>query len=127
MYFKKYLLLIFVATSFINSYSQSSEQKGKLKAIIADDKKKLLTGVTVSLLNIKDSSVAKFGVTDADGSVIIEEIKSGNYFLKLTYTGFETFFSKQFTIDENNLVADLKELVLVQDTKQLSEVTVVAQ
>src|SRR5579871_815485 len=127
MYFKKYFLLLISIAFIVNSYAQSSSTKGKLTAKIFDEKKNELGGVTVLLLSAKDSGVAKFGVTDAGGSVVMEEIKSGNYFLKLTYTGFETFFSKTFLIDDSNALIELKEIVMTQSAKQLNEVTVIAQ
>ncbi|RYZ33378.1 MAG: hypothetical protein EOP49_35990 [Sphingobacteriales bacterium] len=57
-----------------------------------------LENVTAELLKSKDSLLAKASISDKQGTVIFENIKPGDYFIKLSMIGFGAYLSPGFNI-----------------------------
>ena len=58
--------------------------------IIDDSTNKPIDYASIKLFSIKDSTL-KMGIfTNADGKFNLEQVPYGNYYLKITYTGYET-------------------------------------
>ncbi|HMO62928.1 MAG TPA: TonB-dependent receptor [Ferruginibacter sp.] len=118
---KKFTFLLFAALCLSWS-AQAQTISGKVKA--ADGK--ALSKATVSLLNAKDSTVAKFGVTDANGAYTIPLVKSGKYLTSTSFVGYKTTYSDVFEVAGADV--KLPEVVLSATSgKDLAEVQVVAK
>jgi iron complex outermembrane recepter protein len=65
---------------------------------IKDTDEKPLANATVSLLRVKDSSVAKLAVTDKEGKFLMSGIREGKYRLMASYVGHSNGFSAPFDI-----------------------------
>lgn len=77
-------------------------------------------------MKIKDSSIYKGVITNQDGKYCFENINKDNYFLKITATGFNTFYSDKIEYDSLNLVT-LPSIKLNSKDIDLNEVSVVVQ
>lgn len=126
MYRKMALLFTLCSCSFLITAAQTKIPDGMVTLKVTDGMNKPLPGVTVSLLQQKDSILLKFAVTETDGSVTIEVPESGNYFIRLSHTAFETLFSS-FVIDEKNSPVNLGVLILQPAARQLAAATVISQ
>src|SRR5687767_12375017 len=71
----------------------------QINGSVKDPLGKGIGNATVSLLNAKDSSVAKLALTKADGIFAIGGIKSGKYLLSTSHVGFNKTFSSFFDFD----------------------------
>ena len=80
----------------------------------------------IGLLKIKDSSIYKGVITNQDGKYCFENINKDNYFLKITATGFNTFYSDKIEYDSLNSVT-LPSIKLNSKGIDLNEVSVVVQ
>ncbi len=89
---------------------------------------KPLTGATISLLEVKDSSLVKVTVTADDGKFELENIQPGNYFISATNTGFKLYYTSAFWFDQKNTSLSIP--VIKMETASagtLSAVTVTAK
>lgn len=80
-----------------------------------------LFGVTVLLINARDSTQRSGTTTDADGRFAFPNLSRGAYRLRLSYIGYNT---EQVQIRPFNSVQDLGTLQLSSNSKNLKEVTV---
>ncbi|HEU4472803.1 MAG TPA: outer membrane beta-barrel protein [Flavisolibacter sp.] len=78
-----------------------------------------LAGASVSLLN-KDSSQVRHVLTDSNGRFALSHDRNGSYFLLVSHTGYHSYKSVAFDLDDTDLGA----IRLVALTKGLKEVTV---
>lgn len=80
------LSVLIAATSFAQQVSGT----------VKDQQGKPVSGSTVSLLNSKDSSVAKLAVSASDGHYSFSSIKNGKYVISFTHVGFVPSYSATF-------------------------------
>lgn len=79
------LLLILVNACLANAQSVSGNVK--------DAEGKNVTNATVSLLNKKDSSIAKLAVSGKDGNYSFQSVKPATYIIKVSFVGYATTLS----------------------------------
>lgn len=97
-------------------------QTGKLKisGTVVDSAATPLVGATVTMMHAKDSVLAGFSTTQADGSFLIGRLKKDNYILTISYIGYETLTQTLKINKEENL----GNLTLEEESKILNEVLV---
>src|SRR6266496_677117 len=83
----------------LSAMAQTSTTGGKVSGKITDEKNEPLTGAVAELRHAKDSSLAKASVADAEGKFVMENIKAGNYFLKVSLVGFNAHTGNSFTVE----------------------------
>lgn len=108
-------------------------QNTTVRGMIMDEKSnKPLSYVNITLMKVSDSTLVKGALSEADGSFEINRIDYGEYYLRVLYTGYDTWLSEAFTLSrENNKkefenivigpVANLLEAAVVQAEKPLFE------
>ncbi|WP_198513460.1 outer membrane beta-barrel protein [Confluentibacter lentus] len=94
-----------------------------LSGKVVDANKLPLVYTNVVLLMDEDDTSLKGTITDNTGFFKIDNLKSGNYQLKITYLGFKTYIQ---TINLNSNT-NLNTIVLEEDTEELGGVLVVAK
>ncbi len=107
----------FTILAFVFSVSLFG-QMGMITGIVADDKEAGLEFANVILVNSKDSSMVKAGISDASGKFELENIPSGNYKIRVELLGYEGVFFNSFPY-ESGAKKDLGTLSL----KPLTNVT----
>jgi Outer membrane protein beta-barrel family/CarboxypepD_reg-like domain len=117
---KLILLSCLIASAFITKAQVNGLVKGKLIDTIA---KLSLSEATVSVMLLKDSSLASFIISDKKGIFEIPNLDAGDYLLMISYTGYENF-QKKFSITTEKKVADLGEIILQKEYKTLTGVVV---
>src|ERR1051326_6127922 len=99
---------------------------------VKDQQGKALPGSTISLLNAKDSSVAKLAVSNNDGHFSFIVSKTGRYIITASHVGYVPVYSAAFdlsgsgetnvpTLELNKLAGELK-AVTVTTKKPMVEV-----
>ena len=117
---KYYLLLL----GFLLSSSLIMAQT--ISGTIKDEQGKTLSGASVALKKLKDSSIAKLAVTNSSGRYEFPSTQAGNYFLNVTYVGHATKNSASFEFSgAGDMTAP--ELSLSKVSGNLQEVTVVSR
>ena len=115
----KYYFFFLLASSFLNA--QSFSINGKI-ALESNEK----AAVTSILLYPENSqTLVKAVVTDSNGNFIFSNIKTGNYFIKINYIGFQSYNSNVFSITDKNI--ELPLIALQKSTEALEEIVIKKQ
>ena len=113
----------FIALSFT---THAQIKAGKVTGTIKDNQDKLIAAATITLLKVKDSSVAKVGLADKNGRYELENIKFGKYLVSVTAAEHARGFSPVFEITEFKPEVLLNTITLSSQVKSLGAVTVTA-
>jgi hypothetical protein len=92
---------------------------------VTDDKGEPVSFCPIALLNATDSAIVKGTIVNENGNYIFENIKAGNYLLKVSYVGYmDTIVSIGKTDSLSQLT--IEPLVLKESQVNLNEVSVTA-
>ena len=122
----KKLCIAFFLLHTILGFTQNTTL-GKISGTVVEENKKPLEFVTVTLHRAKDSVLVKGGLTDNKGVFDIENLKMGQYFIRISQVGFEKYASPLIDISESTPSVFLPEIALKSATTALGAVTVTAQ
>jgi iron complex outermembrane receptor protein len=115
---RRLLLLLF--TFFYGAAFSQTGVRGKL---IDQSENNPLEYASVSVYQLKDSTLAAGMVTSQDGTFIIENLKSGDYYLLAQFLGYEIKTISEILISKNQML-DLGTIFLSPDQQLLAEVEV---
>ena len=87
---------------------------------------KPLQYVNILLRQLPDSALVKGTITNSLGNFKLENIKHGTFFITYSYSGFERKNSAAFEISNSNNEIKLEAVKLLEDNKQLKQVTITA-
>ncbi len=113
-------LLLLLFTFFSGASFSQTGIKGKL---IDQSENNPLEYASVSVYQLKDSTLVAGMVTSQDGTFVIENLKSGDYYLLAQFLGYETRVIPEITISRNQM-QDLGTIFLSPDQQLLNEVEV---
>ncbi len=120
-----FLILLNTIVVFDSKSQTTVTLKGSVSGIIKDTKTaEAIPYGTVAVISTKDSSIAAASVSDADGNFKIESLSFGNYFLKFSFIGYQTFKTEKFTITENQSDKNFGIIKLKSSVTSLKTVTV---
>ena len=88
---------------------------------------KPLEFTTMMLLKAKDSTLVKGAISDADGKYAFENVGAGQYLVAAQQIGYRKTYSTPFAVDETHPAVELPVMAMTDETKNLTEVKVVAQ
>ncbi len=119
--------LFFTFVALLSLLNFETKAQGKVSGQIIDDKNKIVEFASITLLKAKDSTLVKGALSDQNGSFEFEKIPLGDYLVNISQMGYKKFYTPKFSLDSDNPTVKLSNLVLSEDSKQLSEVQVVAK
>lgn len=119
--------LLFTILALISLSSFKTNAQGKISGQITDDKAKIVEFANVILLKAKDSTLVKGVLSDANGLFEFEKIPTGEYLVNISQVGYKKLYTPKFSLDVDNPSVKLSNLFLSEDSKQLSEIQVVAK
>ncbi|HEY1112717.1 MAG TPA: TonB-dependent receptor, partial [Chitinophagaceae bacterium] len=109
----------------LTAATAQAQAPGRITGLVQEGGKGL-SGVTVTLLKVKDSSLTKVALSGNNGTYEFENIKEGAYLLTFTHTGFEKKTTDAFDLAPGATVQQ-PATVLEPATKGLTGVTVQAR
>lgn len=115
-------LAIFMLFFFTNAFGQSAKIAGTALNSIAEP----IEFANIALFNTKDTSLVKFELSDETGKFQFQQLKAGNYFIKITALGSEDFKSQSVKINENDTF-QFEAFKLSNSAISLKETTVTAK
>lgn len=130
-YFMKYSILFFCLSLTFYYYGQSAKSSGDgiLSGKVVDKISEMpMEYVSFRLFSAKDSSVVTGIFTDADGKFTLENLPMGNFYARITFSGYA-----QKQIDNIRLTSSVKSLNLgtirleIDNTINFEEVKVVGK
>ncbi len=117
---KRYVALLLLIISIT---AQAQNIRGKV-SFEAD--KTPVQFATVALLELPDSVINTGVITLTDGSFLLEKIKPGNYYIRVSYVGCSPD-GKAVTVNEGQDEIVVDTIFLVETTTVMEEVTVVGE
>jgi hypothetical protein len=117
---KRLLLVLFLLP--LIAWSQKFSVKGQLTDTLSSP----LPSATIMILLAKDSSLVNFGVSDQKGQFEIKNINRGEYLLKVSFVGYDTY-TQRITPAEGLIEMNLGQVKLKTRTTELEEVVVRAE
>ncbi|MGZ4117729.1 MAG: TonB-dependent receptor domain-containing protein [Bacteroidia bacterium] len=114
------VFFLLITTSIIAGNLSGSAIKGN----VIDEEKKPLEYVVVTLLKAEDSTLQTGMLTSSDGKFFFGGLKTGNYIITLSFTGFDKKWIGPFSLKEDETISQ-PDLIL-NSSKNLKEVAVVA-
>ncbi|MBC7653620.1 MAG: TonB-dependent receptor, partial [Oligoflexus sp.] len=109
-------LLIILSTVYF-----AKAQNSKILGVVRDSIDNImLNNASISVLQAKDSILVKFTRANAEGKFNIDNLKSGNYFLLITYPDYADYI-EQFTLKPDE-IKDFKNENLLLKSRLLQEV-----
>ncbi|WP_338871908.1 outer membrane beta-barrel protein [Spirosoma sp. SC4-14] len=88
---------------------------------------KPLEFATMMLVKAKDSTLVKGAISEVTGKYAFENVGAGQYRVAAQQIGFHKTYSDAFTIDETHPAVELPAMAMVEESKNLAEVNVVAK
>lgn len=117
------LLLLLCLTSAFGQVITRGTVRGRVGASAG----KSLEFATLMLLKAKDSTLVKGAISDVDGKYVFENVGAGNYIVTAQQIGYRKTYTAPFAIDEQHPALELPIITLADESKNLTEVKVVAQ
>ncbi|MGV3502925.1 MAG: outer membrane beta-barrel protein [Adhaeribacter sp.] len=116
-------LLVLLCFALFCSCPAALAQKYAVKGSVTDEKASALPSATVLLLHPKDSAAIYNTLTTQQGSYEIRNVIRGEYLLKVSYLGFNSFF-KKITLSPAQATLEVPPVKLLPMVLQLGEVQV---
>jgi outer membrane receptor protein involved in Fe transport len=108
--------------AFITIGLQAQQIKGK---VCMEKDKSPAQFASVGLLSLPDSAIVSGVITLTDGGYSFESVKPGNYFVKVSFLGYE-IEEKEVTVEQGKTFA-VDTIFLAEKATNLEEVTVVGE
>ena len=117
---KKYIVWLLLLTSIT---AQAQNIKGK---VCLEKDKSPVPFASVGLVQLPDSSMITGVITLTDGGYLLEKVKPGNYFIRVSFVGYKTN-GKKVVVEAGNAEVAVDTIYLIETTASLNEVTVVGE
>lgn len=112
-----------ILLSTLVSIAQSPAIRGKVYL----PNNKPAANATAILLREKDSAVVKLTVPDEAGIFEFANVKPGNYWITVSYSGYKKYISAPIQVDASNATSTLPDIQLQAQETSLSGITVVSK
>lgn len=116
------VLLVFFSIGTI----AQAQQGGSISGVVITSESKPLPQAVVKVLKLSDSSLAKGGATQSNGTFRITSLPYDSYIVEVRFIGYKQFISKVIALNANNNTIVLDTIVLESSANQTGEVTVTA-
>lgn len=117
-----FFIFIFSLIFSTNIFSQ----KNSIVGAVTDSTGIGLPVATVSLLQVQDSVLSSFAITDNEGRFELKKVTVGDYLLQISYVGFETYW-QPISITQNQEKKDVGRVILSPADEILNAVEVTAE
>lgn len=121
------MLVIGVWEGRVLAQAGKSLEQGLITGNVVDAKGNAVTGATVELLRLPDTSTRKGTITDKDGGFTLSNLSFGYYRLRITSIGFSPLVLDSINIRMERFDFNLNDLLLKPGNNDLKEVVVYAE
>lgn len=119
---KVFLLLAIIGFNFTTVLANAAESKYQIKGQITEEQSgEYIPYATITLYNANDSSMVTGTTTNDSGKFTLEKLRKGNYYVRLSFIGYEDNFIYNLNFTENNRTIDLGQLKMHPMSEFLDE------
>ena len=124
---KQYILTI-SAILFLSIFARGEENvSGHISGTILDEEtNEPIEFVSVAIFSENENNLITGTITEPDGSFNIKGITSGEYYVEVSFIGYEKFVVDEIEIASGKAKIDLGKIILPRAVEQLDEVEIVA-
>jgi outer membrane receptor protein involved in Fe transport len=128
-YLFKFLFVTFTICTTIFQLNAQDLSNGKLTGKVVDNQNnETVPFATAVLINRKTKATVKVAQTDADGSLIMNDVPTGVFTFKISYVGYQTMVRDSVAITKNQRLISLGTIKMkAAKGNILSEVTITGQ
>lgn len=101
-----------------------TEAKGDIHLTFQNKEGQPLESVSIGLMRMRDSTMAKIAVSDVQGGAVVEDVPAGSYFVIAYLLGYEKYTSSPIEVNTGHLRVDVPAIALNKSAQMLAEVTV---
>jgi len=121
------LNLLFVTLSSAATF-EADPKGGTISGRVLDaSSNKPMEYVNVAVFMASDSSLITGTISKPDGQFVIQKIAVGEYYLRLTFLGFDNLIIKKIVVSAAKLQNELGDLKMATNSAELSGVAIVAE
>lgn len=122
------ITLLLISLNLFSFNALASEIKWTISgSVVEHQTNESIPYATVALYSKNDSTLIKGVITNDDGLFLLEKITEGNYYLKISFIGYNDLVIDTIILNENNRKIDLGEKILEPNIESLQEVTLVSK
>ena len=119
-------LLIILLLSVSNLHA--SDSKWSINGqIVEQETNERIPYVNVALFNKLDSSLVSGTISNFDGEFALEKIKEGQYYIQISFVGFEDILIEDLQFSDLSKSIELGNIVMHADVSLLDEVAITAK
>lgn len=116
--------VIFSILCLFSVFVMRGQDTASLQLSVVSTGQQPVAFATVALHRLPDSGLVKVQMTDVEGKTVFQTIRGGNYFCRVSHTGYVAFTTPAFSL--TNLSTTLPPVVLTPGGSELASVTVKA-
>ena len=121
-------LLTILHVLCISYFASAENLSGNVKGTIMDQEtNEPLEYVSVAIFTKHDQELVTGTITELDGSFAISGLDKGDYYVEVSFIGYEKQIVKEIEIEASKINIDLGEIILPRSVAQLDEIEVVAE
>ena len=124
---RKLLTLLLVVLTAFSLKTAAQAKNGKITGTVIDGSSKTIESATITLLNAKDSSIAKISIADKTGRYQFENLADGKYLVSISAVGHEKGFSELIEITSSSPEVIAKTIELIPQAKSINGVVVTSK
>jgi iron complex outermembrane receptor protein len=113
-------VLPLLSAFFLLAFTSTAQN---INGVVKDNEGNFLASASVSLLNAKDSSVAKLAITNKTGVYQFKNIKDGRYLTNVSYVGYSKAYSSVFEVSGSGDI-NIAAVILTKNSNGLKDVVV---
>ncbi len=119
-----FLFLFFIVINITKISAQTPNTASIKGMVIEKSSRTALEFVNIALFRASDSTLALGTITDKQGAFILSNLSNGNYYLRISFIGFETIFIPAIIISPTNQQINLGTTAIKSSTSLLGGVEV---
>ena len=119
----KYFNILLFSVLFFYSSLQAQNGNTGIQGKVLDENNDPIAFATLTLFNLQDSSMVKAGYTQEDGSFFLTPISSGQYYLNISFVGYDTHIISPVEVTDHTTTS-LLPVVMSPFATELGEVVV---
>lgn len=128
---KNNILIILILAVMIASFGGSLTAQNRTPDITGTILDKTsgtpLESATIQVFSIPDSTLTGGGLSDKDGKFVVSGIPEGNYYIRISYIGYNGAIAKNVNVKSNSKTISLGTVKLEQSTEMTQEIEVIGE
>jgi outer membrane receptor protein involved in Fe transport len=124
---KKYVLFLLCIFLFITTFSEANVTGTIVGTAVDQENDEPLEFVSVAIYTTALESLVTGTISDVEGKFEIKGIPQGNYYLELSFIGYDNTKVEDIDINSGRTYIELNDIILPRIANQLEEVEIVAE